>query len=102
MITTGGTGVTGRDVTPEAIEQVAREAYPGLRRAVPDDQLREDRHVGAAVAGDRRGRGRYLPVRPARLARACRDGWDEILVHQLDSRYRPCNFAELLPRLRER
>ncbi len=101
VITTGGTGVTGRDVTPEALATVAEKTIPGFgelfrmlsfaKIGTSSLQSRAD----AAVAG-----GTYIFCLPGSPG-ACRDGWDEILVHQLDIRHRPCNFAELLPRLRE-
>jgi molybdenum cofactor biosynthesis protein B len=102
VITTGGTGVTGRDVTPEALEHVVDKPLPGfgelfrmLSFAKIGTSTLQSRAT-AGVAGDT-----YLFVLPGSPG-ACRDGWDEILVHQLDSRFRPCNFAELLPRLAER
>lgn len=101
VVTTGGTGVTGRDVTPEALALVAEKHIAGFgelfrmlsyaRIGTSTLQSRAD----AAVAG-----GTYIFCLPGSPG-ACRDGWDDILVHQLDIRYRPCNFAELLPRLRE-
>ena len=101
VITTGGTGVTGRDVTPEALADVAEKHIAGFgelfrmlsyaKIGTSSLQSRAD----AAVAG-----GTYLFCLPGSPG-ACRDGWDEILKFQLDIRHRPCNFAELLPRLRE-
>jgi molybdopterin adenylyltransferase len=102
VITTGGTGVTGRDVTPEALDAVVEKPLPGfgeLFRMISFDKVGSSAlqsRATAGVAGDT-----YLFALPGSPG-ACRDGWDEILVHQLDSRFRPCNFAELLPRLRER
>jgi molybdenum cofactor biosynthesis protein B len=102
VITTGGTGVTGRDVTPEALEHVVDKPLPGfgeLFRMLSFAKIGTttlQSRATAGVAGDT-----YLFVLPGSPG-ACRDGWDEILVHQLDSRFRPCNFAELLPRLAER
>ena len=101
VITTGGTGVTGRDVTPEAIAQVVDKPLPGfgeLFRMISFGKIGTSAlqsRATAGVAGDT-----YLFALPGSPG-ACRDGWDEILVHQLDSRFRPCNFAELLPRLGE-
>lgn len=101
VIATGGTGVTGRDVTPEALAQVAEKPIPGfgelfrmLSYAKIGTSCLQSR-ADAAVAG-----GTYLFCLPGSPG-ACRDGWDEILRYQLDIRHRPCNFAELLPRLRE-
>jgi len=101
VISTGGTGVTGRDVTPEALAQVAEKHIPGFgemfrwlsyqKIGTSTVQSRAD----AAVAG-----GTYIFVLPGSPG-ACRDGWDDILSDQLDIRHRPCNFAELLPRLTE-
>ena len=102
VITTGGTGVTGRDVTPEALDAVVDKPLPGfgeLFRMISFDKIGSSAlqsRATAGVAGDT-----YLFALPGSPG-ACRDGWDEILVHQLDSRFRPCNFAELLPRLGER
>jgi molybdenum cofactor biosynthesis protein B len=101
VITTGGTGVTGRDVTPEALERVVEKPLPGfgeLFRMISFGKIGTSAlqsRATAGVAGDT-----YLFALPGSPG-ACRDGWDEILVHQLDSRFRPCNFAELLPRLGE-
>ncbi len=101
VITTGGTGVTGRDVTPEALEQVVEKSLPGfgeLFRMISFAKIGSSTlqsRAAAGVAGNT-----YLFALPGSPG-ACRDGWDEILVHQLDSRFRPCNFAELLPGLGE-
>lgn len=102
VIATGGTGVTGRDVTPEAFAAVRDKEIPGfgelfryLSYASIGTSTIQSRAT-AAVAG-----GTYLFALPGSPG-ACRDAWDKILVHQLDSRTRPCNFAELLPRLPER
>jgi molybdenum cofactor biosynthesis protein B len=101
VVTTGGTGVTGRDVTPEALALVAEKPIPGfgelfrmLSYAKIGTSCLQSR-ADAAVA-----RGTYLFCLPGSPG-ACRDGWDEILAFQLDIRHRPCNFAELIPRLRE-
>jgi molybdopterin adenylyltransferase len=101
VVTTGGTGVTGRDVTPEALALVAEKRIAGfgelfrmLSHAKIGTSSLQSR-ADAGVAG-----GTYIFCLPGSPG-ACRDGWDEILAHQLDVRHRPCNFAELLPRLRE-
>lgn len=101
VITTGGTGVTGRDVTPEALAEVAEKHIAGfgeLFRMLSYQKIGTSSlqsRADAAVAG-----GTYIFCLPGSPG-ACRDGWDEILRFQLDIRYRPCNFAELIPRLRE-
>jgi len=101
VITTGGTGVTGRDVTPEALAQVVEKRIPGfgeLFRWLSYARIGTSTIQSRADAGVARGTYIFcLPGSPG----ACRDAWDEILVQQLDVRFRPCNFAELLPRLRE-
>lgn len=101
VISTGGTGVTGRDVTPEAVLRVAEKEIPGfgeLFRWISFQKIRtstiQSRAMGAVA------RGTYIFALPGSPG-ACRDAWDEILVHQLDSRTRPCNFVELMPRLQE-
>jgi molybdenum cofactor biosynthesis protein B len=101
VISTGGTGVTGRDVTPEALEQVAEKLIPGfgeLFRLISFNKIGTSALQSRATAGV--ARGTYLFALPGSPG-ACKDGWDEILESQLDIRHRPCNFAELLPRLRE-
>ena len=101
VITTGGTGVTGRDVTPEALARSRRSTSPAsascsgcsaTRRSAPPRCSRAPTRPSPAA-----------PTSSACRARpgACRDGWDEILRFQLDIRHRPCNFAELIPRLQE-
>ena len=101
VITTGGTGITGRDVTPEAFHAVMDKELEGfgeLFRWVSyktvGTSAMQSRALGG-VAG-----GTYLFALPGSPG-ACRDGWQEILRHQLDSRHRPCNLVELMPRLRE-
>jgi molybdopterin adenylyltransferase len=101
VLTTGGTGVTGRDVTPEALARVAEKPIPGfgeLFRMLSYQKIGTSTIQSRAAAGV--ARGTYLFVLPGSPG-ACRDAWDDILLHQLDIRFRPCNFAELLPRLRE-
>jgi molybdenum cofactor biosynthesis protein B len=101
VITTGGTGVTGRDVTPEALARVVEKPIPGfgeLFRMLSYAKIGTSALQSRADAGVAKGTYIFcLPGSPG----ACRDGWDDILATQLDIRYRPCNFAELLPRLRE-
>jgi molybdenum cofactor biosynthesis protein B len=101
VLTTGGTGVTGRDVTPEALEGVAEKLIPGfgeLFRMLSYDKIGTSALQSRATAGV--AKGTYLFALPGSPG-ACKDGWDGILRAQLDIRHRPCNFAELLPRLRE-
>ena len=102
IITTGGTGVTGRDVTPEAITQVSDKIIEGfgeLFRWISFQKIGTSTIQSRASAGV--ANGTYLFALPGSPG-ACKDGWDKILRHQLDNRFRPCNFIELLPRLKER
>jgi molybdopterin adenylyltransferase len=101
VITTGGTGVTGRDVTPEALHAVIEKHVPGfgeLFRWQSYDKIGTSTLQSRADAGV--AKGTYIFVVPGSPG-ACRDAWDGILQYQLDIRHKPCNFAELLPRLRE-
>ncbi len=101
VISTGGTGVTGRDITPEALATVVEKEIPGfgeMFRMISFQKIGTSALQSRATAGV--ARGTYLFVLPGSTG-ACRDGWDEILKNQLDIRHRPCNFAELMPRLRE-
>jgi molybdenum cofactor biosynthesis protein B len=101
VISTGGTGVTGRDVTPEALDMVIEKPIPGfgeLFRMISFQKIGSSTVQSRAAAGV--AKGTYLFALPGSPG-ACRDAWDEILEAQLDIRHRPCNFAELLPRLRE-
>ena len=101
VIATGGTGVTGRDVTPEAFHAVYDKEIPGfgeIFRMISWDKIRTSTIQSRATAGV--ARGTYLFALPGSPG-ACRDAWDEILRYQLDIRYRPCNFVELMPRLKE-
>ncbi|RIK92550.1 MAG: molybdenum cofactor biosynthesis protein B [Proteobacteria bacterium] len=102
VISTGGTGVTGRDVTPEAFRQVYEKEIEGFGELF---RMLSFKNIGtstiqsratAGVAG-----GTYLFALPGSTG-ACRDGWDLILKDQLDYRHRPCNFVEIMPRLTER
>ena len=101
VITNGGTGVTGRDVTPEAFERVMEKRIEGfgeLFRMLSYQKIGTSTIQSRAVAGV--AGGTYLFALPGSTG-AVKDGWDDILVFQLDSRHRPCNFVELMPRLRE-
>ena len=102
VIATGGTGVTGRDVTPEAMARVSEKDIPGfgeLFRWVSFGKIGTSTIQSRATAGV--ANGTYLFAVPGSTG-ACRDAWDEILHHQLDIRFRPCNFVELMPRLMEK
>lgn len=102
IITTGGTGVTGRDVTPEALERVADKMIPGFGELF---RFLSYAKIGTSTIQSRAtaciARGTYIFALPGSTG-AVRDGWDGILAHQLDSRHKPCNFVELMPRLTER
>lgn len=101
VISTGGTGVTGRDVTPEAFDRVMEKPIPGfgeLFRWISFQKIKTSTMQSRAVGGV--ANGTYLFALPG-SAGACRDGWDDILRWQLDSRHTPCNLVELMPRLRE-
>jgi len=101
IISTGGTGFTGRDVTPEAAEPLFEKRMDGFSTAfhmVSHAKIGSSTIQSRATAGVANSTFIFcLPGSPG----ACRDAWDEILVHQLDYRYRPCNFVELMPRLDE-
>ena len=102
VITTGGTGLTGRDVTPEALDRVKDKDIPGFGEYFRYISIES---IGTSTIQSRAcavlARGTYIFALPGSNG-AVKDGWDKILVHQLDSRHRPCNFVELMPRLRER
>ena len=101
VLATGGTGVTGRDVTPEAFKAVYEKEIPGfgeLFRMISYDLIKTSTLQSRATAGV--AGGTYLFALPGSTG-ACRDAWNQILIHQLDIRHRPCNFAELIPRLKE-
>ena len=101
IITTGGTGVTGRDVTPEALAIVQDKEIPGFGELF---RYLSYAKIGTSTIQSRAtacvARGTYIFALPGSTG-AVRDGWDGILATQLDSRHRPCNFVELMPRLRE-
>ena len=101
VITTGGTGFTGRDVTPEAVEPLFDKRMDGFSAAfhqISFGKIGSSTIQSRATAGTANSTFIFcLPGSPG----ACRDAWDEILVHQLDLRHRPCNFVEILPRLNE-
>jgi molybdenum cofactor biosynthesis protein B len=101
IISTGGTGFTGRDVTPDAIEPLFEKRMDGFATMF---LLVSERKIGTSAIQTRATAGvagaTYIFCLPGSPG-ACRDAWDEILVHQLDYRYRPCNFVEIMPRLDE-
>ena len=101
IITTGGTGLTGRDSTPEAISEIAEKIIEGfgeLFRQISFSKIGtstiQSRALGALI------KGTYVFALPG-SKNACKDAWDHILKFQLDNRYQPCNFIEIMPRLQE-
>ena len=102
IISTGGTGLTGRDVTPEALDRVKSKDIPGFGELF---RMLSYQTIGTSTIQSRAcavlARGTYIFALPGSNG-AVKDGWDMILGEQLDSRHRPCNFVELMPRLRER
>ena len=101
VITTGGTGVTGRDVTPEAFKAVMEKEIEGfgeLFRWISYQKVGTSTMQSRAIGGV--ANGTYLFALPGSPS-ACKDGWEEILKYQLDSRHKPCNLVELMPRLKE-
>ena len=102
ILTTGGTGVTGRDVTPEAVAQVQDKEIPGFGELF---RWLSYQKIGTSTIQSRAtacvARGTYIFALPGSTG-AVKDAWDGILITQLDSRFRPCNFVELMPRLNER
>jgi molybdenum cofactor biosynthesis protein B len=101
VIATGGTGLTGRDVTPEAFEEVYEKEIKGfgeLFRMLSYETISTSTMQSRATGGV--AGGTYLFALPGSPG-ACRDGWDKILKFQLDSRQKPCNLVELMPRLQE-
>ena len=102
IITTGGTGLTGRDSTPEVIQEIADKTIYGfgelfrqLSYAKIGTSTIQSRAIGALIQGT------YIFALPGSTS-ACKDAWDEILQFQLDNRYRPCNFIEIMPRILEK
>ena len=102
VIATGGTGVTGRDVTPEAFESLYEKSIPGfgeLFRWLSYQNIKTSTIQSRATAGV--ANGTFLFALPGSTG-ACKDAWDMIIVHQLDSTHKPCNLVELMPRLMEK
>lgn len=101
VITTGGTGFTGRDVTPEALEPLFEKRMDGFSTVfhrISYDKIGTSTVQSRATAGV--AGATFIFVLPGSPG-ACKDAWDGILVHQLDYRYMPCNFVEIMPRLDE-
>ena len=102
ILTTGGTGVTGRDGSPEAIVVLLDKVIEGFGetfRAISYQQIKTSTMQSRAMAGV--ANGTYLFCLPGSIG-ACTTAWDELIVHQLDYRTRPCNLVELIPRLKEK
>jgi molybdenum cofactor biosynthesis protein B len=101
IVSTGGTGLTGRDVTPDALDRVKDKDIPGFGELF---RWLSYKTIGTSTVQSRAhavvARGTYIFALPGSNG-AVKDGWDGILAEQLDSRNRPCNFVELMPRLRE-
>ena len=101
VILSGGTGLTGRDSTPEAVKAVIKKEIPGfgeIFRMISYDKIATSSLQSRAIAGLADDKFIFaLPGSPG----ACKDAWDNILVHQLNSDTKPCNLVELIPRLRE-
>ena len=102
VITTGGTGLTGRDITPEALEQIADKHIPGFGEIFRNISLKT---VGTSAIQSRAcavlANGKYVFALPGSSG-GVTDAWDGILKHQLDINHKPCNFVELFPRLKEK
>jgi len=101
IISTGGTGLTGRDITPEVMKILFEKTIDGfgeMFRWLSYRKIGTSSLQSRALAGVSNGTYIFcLPGSPS----ACRDGWDQILIHQLDIRHKPCNFVEIMPRLQE-
>ena len=101
IISTGGTGLTGRDITPEVMKTLFEKKIDGfgeMFRWLSYGKIGTSALQSRALAGVSNGTYIFcLPGSPS----ACRDGWDQILIHQLDIRHKPCNFVEIMPRLQE-
>ena len=102
IITTGGTGLTGRDITPEALDEIADKHIPGFGEVFRNISLKT---VGTSAIQSRAcavlSNGKYVFSLPGSSG-GVTDAWDEILKHQLDINHKPCNFVELFPRLKEK
>ena len=102
IITTGGTGLTGRDITPEAIEELADKKIPGFGEIFRVVSLKT---IGTSSIQSRAcavlAKGKYIFALPGSSG-GVTDAWDKILVRQLDINHKPCNFVELFPRLKDK
>ena len=102
IITTGGTGLTGRDITPEAVDEIADKKIPGFGEIFRYISLST---VGTSSIQSRAcavlANGKYVFALPGSSG-GVKDAWDKILVHQLNIKHKPCNFVELFPRLKEK
>ena len=102
IITTGGTGLTGRDITPEALNEIADKHIPGFGEVFRTLSLET---VGTSSIQSRAcaalAKGKYIFVLPGSSG-GVTDAWDKILIYQLDINHKPCNFVELFPRLKEK
>ena len=102
IITTGGTGLTGRDITPEAVDDIADKKIPGFGEIFRYISLST---VGTSSIQSRAcavlANGKYVFALPGSSG-GVTDAWDKILVHQLNIKHKPCNFVELFPRLKEK
>ena len=102
IITTGGTGLTGRDITPEALNDIADKHIPGFGEMFRYISIKS---VGTSSIQSRAcavlAKGKYVFALPGSSG-GVTDAWDKILVHQLNIKHKPCNFVELLPRLKEK
>ena len=102
IITTGGTGLTGRDITPEALDEIAEKYIPGFGEIFRNLSLKT---VGTSAIQSRAcavlANGKYIFALPGSSG-GVTDAWDKILIHQLDVNHKPCNFVELFPRLKEK
>ena len=102
ILTTGGTGLTGRDITPEAIEDIADKKIPGFGELFREISYKS---IGTSAMQSRAcavlANGKYIFALPGSSG-GVTDAWDKILKYQLDINHKPCNFVELFPRLKEK
>ena len=102
IITTGGTGLTGRDITPEALDEIADKYIPGFGEIF---RYLSFKTIGTSTIQSRAcavlAKGKYVFALPGSSG-GVTDAWEGILKHQLDVNHKPCNFVELIPRLKEK